>query len=299
MITEKEHELVMFFNKYKIVSSKEIKYLFESSQYYRVQLENMLRKKLIRKKDNYYLIATNGINQVKTLGYEYKRMSTTKDFIERLKIISSIATLFYLNKNVEYISSIDIKDKNKITITSRRYIGILRINHIDYLTYYISKDHIDKYISSIFFDIQKEKKHRHIIILTEDITRIPIADYKFGLYEILIVPYTVENQTLLGNMPIIDWQKILDSLYPNEKVIISKYNFIDYVTDNDNYINVFTFVDSEKIDSCKRFMLENKNKQLHIVCNKEIKDIIKQEIPKASYTAIDLNNYIKEQTHYD
>ena len=51
------------------------------------------------------------------------------------------------------------------TIKARRFIGILEINGIDYLTYHISEKHDKRYINSVIYDIQKEKKYKNIIML--------------------------------------------------------------------------------------------------------------------------------------
>ena len=168
----------------------------------------------------------------------------------------------------------------------------------EYLVFYISNDHGDKYINIVLSDIQLEQKYKHIVVFVEDITKIPISKYRDGLYEILIIPYTEANKRLLSKITLIDWYKILCALYPNNKVIFSKYDFIDYVTDDNRYINHFTFVDSEKIYDCKMFLRQNPSKELDIVCTKEILGILKQEIPDANYKIVSLDN-IEEPTHYN
>ena len=262
----------MFLYKYKYLYVNDIECFFESKYYYKRQISKLIQDSWLRKIDNnYFVLGRNGINYLRNMGYEFKKIRYEKQFVARLKNISNIAASFYNNKNIEFKSGTEVKDKTIYTICSRRYFGICSIQRKEYLTYYISKDHEDKYIRSILFDIQKEKKNKNIIIFAEDISKISINDYKFGLNEILIIPYTNKNKTLLSKIMLIDWYKILCMLYPNEKIIISKYDLIEYVTDNNKYINYFAFVDSEKIDSCKRFLQHNPNKQIDITNDELLK----------------------------
>ena len=61
--------------------------------------------------------------------------------------------------NVAYVEphKVEIKDKTSFTESSRKFIGILNIFGVKYLTYHISEKHTEKYIRSIIFDLQKER----------------------------------------------------------------------------------------------------------------------------------------------
>lgn len=299
MVSKNELEIIMFLYKYKYLHVNNIECFFESKYYYKRQISRLIRDNWLRKIDkDYFVLGRNGVNYLRNAGYEFKKIRYEKQFVARLKNISSIAASFYNNKNIEFKSGTDIKDKHRYTICSKKYVGVLNIWKKEYLVFYISNDHGDKYINIVLSDIQLEQKYKNIIVFVEDITRIPINKYRDGLWEILIIRYTEENKILLSTITLIDWEDILCDLYPNEKVIISKYDFIDYVTDNNKYINHFAFVDSEKIDSCKRFLQKNPSKQMDIVCTKEILEILKQEIPDANYKTVSLDN-VKEPTHYN
>lgn len=50
----------------------------------------------------------------------------------------------------------------------------------EYLAYQIIKEHDNKYIESVAFDIQKERKHKNIIILVDNINRIDLNYFSFG-----------------------------------------------------------------------------------------------------------------------
>ena len=51
---------------------------------------------------------------------------------------------------------------------------------MEYLTYYLTEGHNDKYLKLILYDIQKERKYKNIIILTNDENRIKTNDFTFG-----------------------------------------------------------------------------------------------------------------------
>lgn len=72
-------------------------------------------------------------------------------------LISRLAAFYHNCTTVKFTPSFAIKDKEMFTITARRFIGIFEINGFDYLTYYISKEHDNKYIMSVVYDIQKKK----------------------------------------------------------------------------------------------------------------------------------------------
>ena len=194
-----------------------------------------------------------------------------------------------------------MKDKEEYTITSRKYIGVLEINGMEYLTYYFTENHNDKYLRLILYDIQKEKKYKNIIILTNDVNRIKTSDFTFGMNQVLIINDTEENREKLKYIHSIDWYKIIKELfYKRCNIYLADYNFCEYTDYKNKYINTFYFFDTEKVNRIKYFLKENKDKNADIMCSSQLKERLEKELPNCNYRIIDLEQYIdKEPFYYD
>ena len=213
--------------------------------------------------------------------------------------ISNLGAYFNKSKTINFIPSYDMKDKEIFTIKARRFIGILEINGTDYLTYHISKEHDKRYINSVIYDIQKEKKYKNIIILVNDPNRIKVNDFSFGMNRVLIIEDNEKNRDKLNNLHSIRWLDVINETY-KDNIFLAEYNFCDYTDYKNKYIALFYFLDTEKITRIQYFLRENKNKNADIVCSKEIEQTIKQEIPNAHYIIVNLDKYIdKERNIYD
>ena len=152
---------------------------------------------------------------------------------------------------------------------------------------------------SIIYDIQKEKKFKNIIILVNDINRINLNDFAFGINEVLIIEDNKKNREKLKYLHSINWSKIINDNFKN-RLFFSEYNFCDYTDYKNKYVSTFYYLDTEKINRIKYFLRENKNKNAHIICNSELEKEIKKELPNANYIVVDLEDYIdKERNVYD
>lgn len=253
----------------------------------------MIKKDYIRKhKSGCYILGDIGKKYLKGLGYDFStKMPYSQKYIDRQTLISYIAAVYYYDKNVEFIPSFKLKDKGIFTIRSRRYIGGIRINQKDYLTYYISKNQDNKYIESVFFDIQKEQKYKNIIIFAEDISKINIRKFSYGLKEVLIINPNIENLERMKYINKTNWSKIIKKYYKND-VFLSEYNFCEYTNKKDKYIACFYFIDTEKINLLKYFLRENKGLKSDIICTEDIYKKIKQELPNENYIVINPEDYI-------
>lgn len=152
---------------------------------------------------------------------------------------------------------------------------------------------------SIIYDIQKEKKFKNIIVLVNDINRINLIDFAFGVNEVLIIEDNKKNREKLKYLHSINWSKIINDNFRN-RLFFSEYNFCDYTDYKNKYVSTFYYLDTEKINRIKYFLRENKNKNAHIICNSELETEIKKELPNADYIVVDLEDYIdKERNVYD
>ena len=192
-----------------------------------------------------------------------------------------------------------MKDKEMFTITARKFIGILDINGIEYLTYHISEEHDNRYLASVVYDIQKERKYKNIIVLVNNIQRINVNDFAFGNNQVLILEDNLQNREKLKYLHSINWSRIINDYYKN-KVYLSEYTFCNYTDHKTKFVSIFYFLDTEKINRIKYFLRENKNKNADIICSSNLEQFLKKQIPHANYTVVDLEKYIdKERNIYD
>lgn len=297
---DEEVELIKFISKYQYLKIKDVKYFFSTQKYYRERIRNLVNKKYLRKIKLNLILDELGIEYVKTFGFEYNVINRNAKYNERLLRISNIGAFYQKCKTIKFIASFDIKDKHIFTTTGRRFIGIFDINGIEYLTYQIANEkiHDNNYIASVMFDIQKEQKHRNIIILVDDIKRINFDNFSFGMNQVLIIEDTNENREKLKYLHSIRWKEIVDKCYKG--AYLSEYGFCDYTDYKHKFISTFYFLDTEKITRIKYFLRENKNKNADIICDTQIEGILKKELPTATFITINLEEYIdKERNYYD
>lgn len=179
----------------------------------------------------------SGIQYVKVLNFEYNKLNKNQEYRERLLKMSNIGAFYHNCKTVDFTPSFTIKDKRVFTTTSRRFIGIFNINGFEYLTYQIFKEHDSKYIESVAYDIQKEMRYKNIIILVDDINRINLNDFAFGLNRILVIEDNEINKEKLKYLHSIRWKEVIDKYYKG--VYLSEYRFCEYTNNKDKFINTF------------------------------------------------------------
>lgn len=292
VLNEKDLEILLFVKKYKYVKVSDFKYLYANKQYYQTKIKHWINNNYLRKIKWYIVLGAEGKKYLENLGYKCSRISYEKTYIERQKIISSFAARYYNNKKIKFIPSIDLKDKQIFTITSRRFIGILNIDKTDYLTYYITKKHDDRYVQSVIYDIRKETKLKNVIVFVEDLKKIDINNFVFGLDKLYIIPTTENNIHLLERIHRIDYQKLFFKIY-KENVYLSEYAFCDYYTKSRLYIFPLIFIDTEKLSIIKFFLMENKDEKVDILYSKNISLLAIGKLKGANYKPIDFEKYVQ------
>lgn len=292
-----EIELVKFIGRFQYLSVKDAGYFFNDT-YYPKRIRNLIQKNIIRKYNKYLVLAENGYAYMKVLGQNTTPLRYDKKYTDRLKFISHLSAMYHKDEYIDFIPSIEIKDKNKFTETSRKYIGILKIFGTNYLIYHISKEHTTKYINSVVYDLQKETRNKNILVLVDDIRRIELRNFVFGFNSLIISEDKDEDLQKLKYIQQINWPKIVQKLYKD--VHISEYNFCDYTNNKDKYITTFYLIDTEKINRINVFLTANKNKQADIICDESIIRRLGQELPLANYKLVDLSDFIdKDIRIYD
>ncbi len=291
-----EISLIKFIAKYQCLNIKDAKYFFNSSRYYRNRIKDLIDKKFLRKIKWTLVLGKSGIQYVKLLNFEYNKLNKNQQYRERLLKLSNIAAFYHNCSTAHFIPSFTIKDKTVFTTTGRRFIGIFNINGFEYLTYQILKEHDNKYIESVAYDIQKEMKYKNIIILVNDINRINLSDFAFGKNQILVVGDNENNREKLKYLHSIKWKEIVDKCY--KRVHLSEYIFCEYSNNKDKFVNTFYFIDTEKINRFKYFIKESSTKRAYIVCNSEVETKLRKELPDANYCVVDLEQYIDKEPRY-
>lgn len=296
---DEEIDLIKFIAKYQYLKISNSKYFFSSKKYYRNRVSNLVSKRFLKKIKSNLVLDELGIEYAKLFKFTYNRLNRNKKYFTRLLYLSDIGA-FYNNCNtVKFMPSFAMKDKEMFTITARRFIGILEINGIDYLSYCITKNHDNRYITSIVYDIQKEKKYKNIIVLVDDINRIDKEKFSFGMNKVLVIDDNSDNREKLKYLHSINWAEIIRQKYKNN-IFLSEYNFCDYTDNKNKYINTFYFLDTEKINRIKYFLRENKDKNVDIICNIDLENELKRELPNCNYCIVDMEKYIdKERKIYD
>ncbi len=289
---ENEIKLVQFIGRFQYISNKDIKYFF-SDTYYPKRIARLVNNNILRRYQKYLVLGDDGYNFMKILNQHTVPLVYQKKYADRLKFMSHLSALYNKDNQITFEPSFEIKDKTVFTESSRRYIGILNIFGTKYLTYHISKEHTQKYISSVIYDLQKETNYKNVIILIDNINRIDLRDFAFGLNSVIICNDNDTELQKLKYLHQLNWNKVIDKLYGNQ-IYLSEYTFCDYTDSRDKYITTFYFIDAEKINRIDTFLKNNAQKQADIICDDSIVKLLGKEIPTANYKVINLDKFIEK-----
>jgi len=288
-----ELSLLQFLAKYQYLNISDAKHFFTSNRYYRTRIKNLITNKFIRKTKSYLVLTPLGVKYTKTKDSKNLRPNRNPNYLPRILYLSNLAAFYHNCSTVTFLPSFEVKDLECFTITSRRYIGILKINGTSYLTYHISKKHDKQYIASVVYDIQKEKQFENFIVLVDDISMINYQDFTFGLNQVLIVEDNEKNREKLKHLNSINWHSIIEQEY--KKPYFSEHIYCDYEDSKGKYISYFYCFDTEKINRINQFLRVNKDKYASIICAEELKEKLQPIITKAKYNILDLAQYIEEK----
>lgn len=287
---DEEKELLKFIARYQYININDVQYFFSSKSYYKKRITHFVSNKFLKRIKLNLVLDKVGMEYLELFGIKHNKLNRSQKYFPRLKYLSNFGAFYHNCDIVEFTPSFELKNKEIYTITARRYIGVLNINGIEHLIYYIPKENGKRYLTSVIYDIQKETQYKNIIILTNEISSINISDFCFGVNQVLIVEDIIDNREKLKYMHNIDWTQIMNEYYPDAYLV--EYNFCDYTNGYDKYISEFYFLDAERINRIKYFLRENQHRNADIICNKEIKSAIQKELPNCNYTVIDIEKYI-------
>lgn len=277
-LTKEDIDVLKFLERYKILKIEDASLIYKTKRYYRSRVNKLIGREYVKRYKEYIMLDKKGRKVLGITGTGYIKNICNKSYMERLKHISNIATIT-INSSIEFIPSWEIKNKNIYTDTARRYIGKMIIDEKEYLTYYISnkKEHV--YIKQILFDINKAMFSKNIIVFLEGLN---IVDNKYGnlMFDkenTYIIVNNKENKELLKKYVELDIHEIMQGIYKKE-LLISDWEYADYLLDNNKYIINMIFINTEVISRLNWFYKENSNtkKEVEIVTIKENEEKIKE-----------------------
>ena len=289
---DEEISLIKFISRYQYLSISDAKYFFKSNRYYRDRIRNLVDNNFLRRSKRTLVLDKLGIQYVETFGFEYNKLNKNEKYKERLLRLSSFGAFYHNCEIVKFTPSFDIKDKQVFTTTGRRYIGVLEVNGIDHLTYYITNGHDKKYITSVIYDIQKERYYKNIIVFVDNIENIDVEEFIFGYNSVIIIENNEICKEKLKYLHSIRWKQVIEKYFNGTH--LSEYNFCDYSDDKELFINTFYLLDIEKVRSFKYFMRENSEasrRKPYVICPEDIKEKLEELLPGAYFCVIDLEEY--------
>lgn len=288
-LQNRDIELLIFLGKYKVISLDNTRYIYGTVTYQEKRIVNLVKHNYIRRlKHRYITIGTKGKEYLLENGFEVREHCRNENNIERLNVISDIASCL-IHDNMNFIPSWNMKKEDEPTTHSRRYIGKLEYNNQDeFLVYAIYEGKDDKYIKSIDYDIRKEHEYKMVMIFTNDIEKIVLHEkgFFFGNNYTVLVPYNEYGKFLIRNN-----YEIRNSIYLRlkelYKVELTDFKFADLKLDDDNYIVIMPLVNMEKLVRLHYYFKENENYQnIHIFGLEENEKIIEKYLPECSYKSL-------------
>lgn len=271
-------EVLKFLSKFKMLKVEDASLIYKTKRYYRQRINKLIELKYIKKYKSYIIIDKNGRKLLGKVGSSYIKNMDNEAYMDRLKQISSIATIT-IDSEIDFIPSWDIKEKNQFTETARRYLGKLILENKEYLIYYIAakKEHV--YIRQLLFDVNKSLNYDNIIIFVDDFDVISkrYSNLVFGKENTYVIKNTRDNKELLKNYEEINIHELLEIIYQKD-LLISDWDKADYLLENNKYIINMPFINTEKIEELNWYYNENSNnyRKIEIVTLEENKKKIEE-----------------------
>ena len=259
-LQSRDIDLLRFLGEYKIMSLDNTRYIYGTKTYQEKRIVKLVQHNYIKRlKHRYIELGKRGKEYLNEIGVEIKEHCRNENNLERLLVISDIASCL-IKENFNFIPSWNLKNIDEPTTFSRRYIGKLEYYEQDYLVYAIYEGKNDKYIKSIYYDIRKEQKYRNIMIFTDNIEEILLYEkgFFFGNNNTVIVPYNNYGKYLVRNNDRISESIFsrIDELYGLSE---SDLKFADFKVNDVNYVVIMPVINMEKIARIQTFYYANSN----------------------------------------
>ena len=287
-LQNRDIELLIFLGKYKIISLDNARYIYETKTYQEKRIVLLAKHDYVRRlKHRYITLGSKGKEYLLESGFEVRNHCRNENNMERLNVISDIASCL-IQDNLIFTPSWNMKKEDEPTTYSRRYIGNLDYNEENFLVYAVYEGKDDKYLKSIYYDIKKENGYANAMIFTNNIEKIVLHEkgFYFGNQYTILIPYDEYGKFLMRNN-----YAIRHSIYLRIKemydVELSDFRLADLKIDDDNYIVIMPLINMEILARLHYYFNENDNyKNIYIFGLEEYESIIKQYLPKCEYKSL-------------
>lgn len=288
-LQNRDIELLIFLGKYKIITLDNTRYIYETVTYQEKRIVALVKHNYIRRlKHRYITLGMKGKEFLLENGFEVRNHCRNENNIERLNVISDIASSL-IQDNLNFIPSWNMKKEDEPTTHSRRYIGKLEYNSKEeFFVYAIYEGKDDKYIKSIYYDIRKENGNTNAMIFANDIKKIVLyeKEFYFGNRYTVLVPYNEYGKFLIRNNYQIRRSIYLriNEMYDAE---LSDFKLADLKLDDNNYVVIMPLINMETLTKLYYYFEENNSsKNIYIFGLDEYEAIIKQLLPKCQYKGL-------------
>ena len=287
-LQNRDIELLIFLGKYKIISLDNARYIYETKTYQEKRIVLLTKHNYVRRlKHKYITLGSKGKEYLNENGFEVRSHCRNENNIERLNVISDIASCF-IQDNLDFTPSWNMKKEDEPTTYSRRYIGNLDYNEENFLVYAIYEGKDDKYVESIYYDIRKENGYANAMIFTNNIEKIVLHEkgFYFGNKYTILIPYNEYGKFLMRHN-----YEVRHSIYLRIKemynVQLSDFRLADLKIDDDNYVVIMPLINMEILARLHYYFNDNdKHKNIYIFGLEEYESVIKRYLPKCEYHSL-------------
>lgn len=302
VLQERDVELLEFLAEYKTITLDNTRYIYETKTYQEKRICHMVKEKyLTRLKHREIALGKKGKEFLTEIGTNIKEHCRNQNNIERLKVISDIAAFTKFSSTMNFIPSWQLKDRKSPTQDSRRYLGILTFDKNFYTIYSVYGEKDDKYVTSLYYDLKKERDFYNSIIFTNDVEKILYYKKQFGFSDshLYLIKYNEFNKRIIRN-----YDKIrtcmFNDLSKRHHVEYTDFKHMDFLVDNDIYLKIMLFLDINQIGYLSNFLSVNSNykDKMYFACFKENEQYLK-ELIKNCHTIIIKESTIEEYLEND
>lgn len=271
--------LIDYLSKYRIMSIMDTKYFYKTDWYFRKRINKLVEKKYIKKYKYYYIVLDReGRKKCNLTGKEYIKNSSNTSYMNRLIVLSNIATIS-IDSDIIFIPSWEMKDRGIYTEIARKYLGELIRNQKKYVVYYIASNKSITYLKQLIYDINKTINYDNLIIFVDDYKIISQMKsyFVFDKKHSYIIKNTNENKKILKKYNDIDFYDLIKRIY-NKPILISDWEYADYIAELNHFIIVMPFIDTTRISQINWFYKENTStkKKIDFITLKENEEVLKE-----------------------
>ena len=271
--------LIEYLSKYRIMSIMDARFIYKTDWYFRKRINKLVEKKYLKKYKYYYIVLDReGRKQCNLTGKDYIKNSSNTAYMNRLIALSNIATIS-IDSDINFTPSWEMKDREIYTEIARKYLGELRRNQKKYVVYYIASNKSITYLKQLIYDINKTINYDNLIIFVDDYKIISQMKnyFVFDKKHSYIIKNTNENKEILKKYNDIDFYDLIKRIY-NKPILISDWEYADYIAELNHFIIVMPFIDTTRISQINWFYKENTStkKKIDFITLKENEEVLKE-----------------------